>query len=482
MEKIVCLMLGALIAAAHVSFPPCGEELKDISAFPGEERYNRSLVIYNPTFSHLHPSFFAFPKSEKDVQRCLKCAYESGTRVVIRSGGHSELGYSTISSEGFVIYLSKMNQVVIDDAAKVVHVEAGARWDDIYRTISSRYLVVGGLCPTVGVSGFTLGGGYSMLSRYHGLAIDNLLSVTMVTANGSSVVEANSTVHSDLFWALRGGGGGNFGVVTRFTFQLHPTHTNYVYGTVKFQGEEMHNFLDLLNTAYELPKELCFNIYIFSSKRITLKVLFIGEYNDAIKILKPYVDIASFMDLRNYYTYDKVLSVAGELCSTILAHPEIMRGCLLKEISQEVAKILYEVDIPSSCHIALEHFGQAVSQYTPTETAFYHRNVLFSYYAPCTYSNTAGFARAVQFEDRLFDSLIQRGHCAGGYINDADLKVPDWQRFYYGGNYKRLVGIKQVWNPKESGMLHFRHEIGSDYQPNWSTESLKYMILISQRN
>ena len=472
-------MLGSLIAATCASLPPCGEELKDISAFPGEERYNQSLVIYNPAFSHLRPSFFAFPKSEKDVQRCLKCAYESGTRIVIRSGGHSELGYSTISSEGFVIYLSKMNQVVIDDASKVVHTEAGARWDDVYRKIGSRYLVVGGLCPTVGVSGFTLGGGYSMLSRYHGLAIDNLLSVTMVTANGSSVMEANSTVCPELFWALRGGGGGNFGVVTRFTFQLHPTHPSYVYGTVVFQGEEMHQFLELLNTAYQLPKELCFYIYIFPSKRITLKVLFVGEYDDAIKILKPYLDVASFVALRNYSSYDEVLHVAGELSPTILAHPEIMRGCLLKEISREAAKILYEVDIPSSCHIALEHFGQTVSQYTPTETAFFHRNISFSYYAPCIYSNTVEFARAVQFEDGLFDSLIQGGHCAGGYINDADLKVPDWQRFYYGGNYERLVVIKQAWNPKESGMLRFRHEIGSDYQPNWSTESLKYMIHIS---
>ena len=300
----LCLIVGALDAAAQISFPPCGRELQDISAFLGEERYDQSLVrIYNPAYSHLHPTFFALPKSENDVQRCLKCAHENGAAVVIRSGGHSEVGYSTIGNDGFVIYLSEMNQVVIDDTSKVVHVGAGARWEDVYNKTGSSYVVVGGVCLTVGVSGFTLGGGYSMLSRYHGLAIDNLLSATMVTANGSNVVVANSTVHPDLFWALRGGGGGNFGAVTRFSFKLHPTHPNYVYGTLKFQGDGMHRFLELLSTAYQLPKELCFTIYIFSSKRVTLMVLFIGEYSNAMEVLTSYLECASFVDLKKLFHF-----------------------------------------------------------------------------------------------------------------------------------------------------------------------------------
>ena len=95
--------------AAATPLPPCGEELKDISTFPGEERYNQSLVIYNPAFSHLHPSFFALPKTDKDVQRCLKCSVENFIPVAIRGGGHHGLGYSTLGSEGFVIYLSEMD-------------------------------------------------------------------------------------------------------------------------------------------------------------------------------------------------------------------------------------------------------------------------------------------------------------------------------------------------------------------------------------
>ena len=453
--------------APHKSLLPCGEELEDISTFPGEERYNQSLVIYNPAYGYLHPGFFAFPKSEIDVQRCLKCAYENHVDVVIRSGGHSILGYSTVGSEGFVIYLSEMNQVVIDDAAKVIHIQAGARWGDIYNTTGSRYLVVGGMCPTVGVSGYVLGGGYSILSRYHGLAIDSLISATMVTANGSSVVFANSTVHPDLFWALRGGGGGNFGVVTKFSIQLHPTHPNYVYGTLKFKGDGTHQFLEILsNIAPQLPKEVYFEFFIFPSQISVLNILFIGNYSNALKILNPFIEIALSVDLKNYSSYDQVLKATGKhIPATTSQLPEVQRGCVLKEMSKEVAKIVFGIEVPDSCRITFDQLGGAVNTYTSNETAYHHRNASFDYYVVCFYSNASELAKVDQFEDNLFNSLVQGEHCAGGYINDIDSKVQDWQHFYYSENYERLVEIKQDWNPIGSGTLHFLQEIGSKYQP-----------------
>ena len=450
------------------TLPPCGEELHNISSFPGEERYNQSLVIYNPAYSNLHPSFFAFPKSKNGVQRCLKCACENHVRVVLRSGGHSEVGYSTIGSEGFVIYLSEMNQVVIDNLSKVIHVQAGARWREIYNKTGSSHLVVGGTCPSVGVSGYTLGGGYSLLSRYHGLAIDNLLSVTMVTANGSNVVVANTTVNSELFWALRGGGGGNFGAVTEFSFQLHPTHPNYVSGTMKFIGNGTYQFLELLKTATQLPKEVNFVFSIFPLQKVIVSPFFIGSYSDAHKALKPFIEIASSVDMKNFSSYDQVLQYIGKDLHAVSSRPEMMRGCMLKDFSKEVAKLFYEIDIPRSCRVEFEYFMATVSTIAPNETAFYHRNALFDCYASCLYSNTSEYDQVSKFEDNLFNSLMQGGHCAGGYINDVDPRVQDWQHFYYGENYERLVAIKQLWNPIGSGMLHFLQEIGSPYQPKGS--------------
>ena len=464
--------------APGTPFPPCGEELKDISAFPGEERYNQSLVIYNPAYSHLHPSFFALPKTEQDVQRCLKCSHENYIPIAIRSGGHHGLGYSTLGSEGFVIYLSEMDQVIIDDASEVIHVGAGARVSAIYDKMGSDYLLPAGVCPAMGVSGYTLGGGYSMLSRYLGLAIDSLLSATMVTANGSSVVVANTTAHSDLFWALRGGGGGNFGIVTRFTFQLHPAQPNYVFGTIKYKGDETRKFLKLLKTALQLPKELQFMFKLVSTQETILQPLYIGEYSDALELLKPYIETASSVDLKNYSSFEDIYNQVGEQIPVISSLPEMMRACVLKEMSDEAVKIFSEINMPESCLITLYHLGGAINEVAPNKTAYPHRNTSFYYYAQCWYSKAAQHDKMVQFEDTLFDSLIQGGHCAGGYINVIDRQVPDWQHFYYGRNYERLVEIKEAWNPRESGILHFLHEIGSNYQPrDWGDESWKFSVL-----
>jgi hypothetical protein len=449
----------------------CAKELRDISVFPGEERYNQSLPIYNPAYGHLQPGFFALPKSEEDVQRCLKCTYEYNVPIVIKSGGHCEAGYSTIGSDGIVIYLSEMNKVDIDRTSKVVHVEAGARWENIYSKTYSSYIVVGGLCPTVGVSGYTMGGGHSVLARYHGLAIDNLISVTTVTANGSGVVVANSTVHPDLFWALRGGGGGNFGVVTKFTFQLHPTHPNYVYGTLRFEGHGVAQFLEVLSTAVQpLPKEINLGFFIFPSKSY-LKPFYIGDYTDVIKILKPFTEIATQVSLKNYSSYDQVLSILGKHAPAVSSLPEVMKSCMLNEISKDVARIFSEIELPESCRISFSHYGGAVKDHAANETAYPHRNASYDCYTKCLYSNASELAEVSQFQENLFSSLIQGGHCAGGYINNVDRQVSDWQHFYYGGNYDRLVEIKQKWNPIGSGTLHFLQEIGSDYQPTGSSRT-----------
>ena len=136
------------------------------------------------------------------------------------------------------------------------------------------------------------------------MVIDSLLSVTIVTANGSSVVVANSTVHPELFWALRGGVGGNFGVVTRFTFHLHPAYPNYVFGAIKFQGDEaQRQLLNLLKTAPQLPKELQLKIMLFPAQETILEPFYIGEYGDALELLTPYIEIAQSVDLKNYSSY-----------------------------------------------------------------------------------------------------------------------------------------------------------------------------------
>ena len=266
--------------------------------------------------------------------------------------------------------------------------------------------------------------------------------------------------------------------MTKFTFQLHPAQPNYVFGAIKYQGDQIQDFLKLLKTALQLPKELHLEITLFPEQELILEPLYVGKYSDALELLKPYIEIASSVDLKNFSSYLEIHKHVGEPIPAISPLPEMLRACALKGMSDEAAKIFSEIKVPESCQITLDHFGGAVNEIAPDETAYPHRNASFYYYAQCWYSKATQYDKMVQFENELFDSLVQGGHCAGGYINDIDRQVSDWQHFYYGGNYERLVEIKEVWNPRESGMLHFRHEIGSDYQPkSLGDESWKFSAL-----
>ena len=194
--------------------------LQDISVSPAQgSAYDNAIKIYNLTYSYEHPAFVALPQSIEDVRRCLTVANSTRTPVAVKSGGHCFAGYSTIDSKGFVISLQKMRKVTLDLQRETVTVQSGANWGDVYSSVdNSGYVVVGGCVPAVGIGGYILGGGYSMLSRASGgLACDSAVSYTMVTADGKDVVTANEMVNQDLFWALRGGGGGNFGVLVDVT-------------------------------------------------------------------------------------------------------------------------------------------------------------------------------------------------------------------------------------------------------------------------
>ena len=451
---------------------PCSQELADISVFPGDDEYHNSTLINNPAYSHLLPAFVALPKTVADVQRCLSCAYDKSVPFTMKSGGHSSAGYSTINGStngAFTIYLSKMN-TTLPVSETSVKVQAGARWENVYKFVSKTdYLIVGGICPSVGVSGYTLGGGMSWLSRKFGLTIDNVLSLTMVTANGSCVVTANDTTNTDLYWALRGGGGGNFGVVVDFTYQLQPSFDYYWLGQLTFSGgtkQTNTNSSKALRMIgqFDFPSELLLDIYLNSSLVVT--VVHLGPISQSTqKKLSSLKELASSSHFNKVSTYWDILNANNNSYPRIAARPYIIKGCLLKNISEGVVKILFDTALPKSCFHVFNHLGGAVSRSTPQQTAFFHRKSLFDMYSTCFFQNDAEMKSAVDFFNSLYSSMEGNGYCIGNYVNDMDRDLNNWQRKYYGGNYDRLLDIQKKWNPLDKGTYHFLQSIGSDYNP-----------------
>lgn len=191
---------------------------------PQDKNYEEACKVYNGMI-HKHPRIIVLCKDVADVIRAVNFARDNKLLLAVRSGGHNAGGLG-LADDALVIDLSPMRYVRVDPEGKTVEVGAGSVWGDVdHATHAFGLATPTGIISTTGVGGLTLGGGLGHLTRHYGLTIDNLLSVDMVLADGS-FVKANKDHNPDLFWAVRGGGG-NFGVVTEFTYRLHPVKIDY---------------------------------------------------------------------------------------------------------------------------------------------------------------------------------------------------------------------------------------------------------------
>ncbi|HEV2240126.1 MAG TPA: FAD-binding oxidoreductase, partial [Streptosporangiaceae bacterium] len=191
---------------------------------PGQLGYNVAKELFDPRFDTKTPAGVAYCAAPRDVSACVNFARAFRLPIAARSGGHGYGGWSSVSN-GLVADVTPMSSFAVGTGpagAGTVRVGAGTFLIDLYDDLSSRGLAIpGGSCPTVGIAGLTLGGGVGVLSRIYGLTSDNLVSVQIVTADGI-VRTCDAQTNSDLFWACRGGGGGNFGIATSFTLRTHP--------------------------------------------------------------------------------------------------------------------------------------------------------------------------------------------------------------------------------------------------------------------
>ncbi|GGW70460.1 FAD-linked oxidase [Streptomyces lucensis JCM 4490] len=207
----------------------------------GDPGYDRARAVWNAAHDK-HPALVVRCAGTADVVRAVEFARSQDLLVAVRGGAHSIAGFSTCD-DGIVIDLSPMKGAVVDPAGRRVVAQPGLTWGELDReTQASGLAVTGGLVSTTGISGFTLGGGVGWLLRRHGLASDNLTAAEVVTADGR-VVRADAHENSELFWALRGGGG-NFGVVTSLEYRLHPVGPQVLAGLIVYPVEQARRVLE----------------------------------------------------------------------------------------------------------------------------------------------------------------------------------------------------------------------------------------------
>ncbi|MFL5337847.1 MAG: FAD-binding oxidoreductase, partial [Geminicoccaceae bacterium] len=338
----------------------------------------------------------ARPINGPDVRDAVRFTVGHGISVRARSGGHSYAGYSTLTN-GVVLDLRRLNWVNFDQSAGTATIGAGVQLIDAYSELAKHGVTVpGGSCPSVGIAGVTLGGGFGLASRHLGLTIDSLLAVKIVTADGKFwTVDDQSD--PDLLWALKGGGGGNFGIVTEFVFKVHPMPVSATYFEVRWPWSSADTAIEAWQSWAPHTNDKLTSILHLESvgPSIFANGQYLGASGDIPGLVRDLLTVAGaslHSNVEQPYL-DMQLRLAGcegrtvAACHTVGAGPSgVMARETFNAKSDYVANplpragraaMIAGVEAPGSGALLCDAYRGAISRVAATDTAFVHRHPLF---------------------------------------------------------------------------------------------------------
>jgi FAD/FMN-containing dehydrogenase len=439
---------------------------------PGDPGYDGARALWNGMIDR-HPALIVRCAGTADVQTAVAFARLNGLPLAVRGGGHNIAG-SALCDDGLVIDLSGMRHVLVDPRARHAWVGGGALLSDVdHETQACGLAVPLGINSTTGAGGLTLGGGFGWLSRMYGLTVDNLAGAEIVTADGQRRW-AGPQEEPDLFWALRGGGG-NFGVVTLFEFELHPVGPEVTAGLVVFpasQGREvMRRYRDFVDV---LPDEL--SVWAVLRKAPPLPFLppeVHGTDMVALALCSPLAPdaVAPMLDqIRGFgqAVGEHVGAMPYEAWQKIF-DPLLAPGARnywkshnFSHLSDEAIDVVlrYAGTLPTpQCEIFLGLIGGKANALPPGATAYPHRNVQFAMNVHGRWTDAADDDKVVGWAREFFAAAAP--YAAGSvYINFLTQDEGARIREAYGANYDRLVEIKRRYDP--DNLFHFNHNIRPD--------------------
>jgi hypothetical protein len=411
---------------------------------PDSREYESARLIFNRAFDR-HPAVIVRCGSSSDVARALEFAREKDLPLAIRSGGHSRLGYGMCDG-GLVIDLSSFKQVEVNAQRRTARAQAGALVRDLDEATQRLGLATtSGGCPTVGIAGFTLGGGEGRLMEKYGAACDNLLSAEVVCVDGR-VVEASQKNNSDLFWAIRGGGG-NFGVVTSLEYQLHPVG-QVVSGALAYPPGQIADLLPaFIRFVATAPDELDAYAQLLPSEqgvRLRVDVCYCGDSRMGMDIIRPLRELKPQSDSVKVQTYLEAQAAGGFLLTPV-AH--FQTNVVLREFGEAaVAAVTTAMaHAPSTCKVIVVPLRGAVSRVSVSDMAFALRRPGFEIDIAGVWSAPADKAEVVRWVENTRDTLQPFAH--GVYVNQLGDTSEQLVRSAYGPNYARLVEIKKKYDP-----------------------------------
>ncbi|AZH25539.1 FAD-binding oxidoreductase [Haloplanus aerogenes] len=434
---------------------------------PGDPLYDDARAINNGMIDK-RPGLIAECTNVADVIAAVDFGREHDLDIAIRGGGHNGAGLALVD-DGLVIDLSEMNGVRVDPTERTVRVDGGCTWGDVdHATHPFGLATVSGVISTTGVGGLTLGGGHGYLTRKYGLTIDNLRSADVVLADGS-FVRASDDEHPDLFWALRGGGG-NFGVVTSFEFDLHPVDT-VVAGPMFWPIDELEStmrwYRDWLPEQpddvyafylkHQVPPAEPFPAEIHGEMVCGLMWCYLGSAEDVDTVLQPAREIAEpLFEHVGPVPYPALQSMFDDLYPP--GDQWYWKADFVHEITDEaIAEHERFAHVPTAkSGMHLYPIDAAAHRVDSGETAWANRDATWSMVIVGVDPDPANAEKITEWAREYWEALHPHSE-EGAYVNFMMDEGEDRIRATYGDNYERLRAVKAEYDP--TNLFHVNQNI-----------------------
>lgn len=426
----------------------------------GDPGFDEARTVWNARFQR-SPALIVRCRNAQDVSAAVRFAREQEIPLSVKGGGHDYAG-NTVAEGSLLVDLSPMREVDADPEKRRATVGAGATWANMDQSTQAHGLATpGGTVSSVGVAGFTLGGGGGWLTRKYGLAADNLLGAEVVTATGE-IVRAGDEENPDLFWAIRGGGG-NFGIVTTFEYALHSVGPEVLGGQVLYPFERAGELLRWFRDTFpKTPDELmCFPFFIrippldvfpessHGQLALDFVVAYMGDPQEGERYLSPFREhgdpILDAVALQPYTALQQAFDAGmgkGNRWYSRSQHMDALPD-------EAIDTLLAQMD-PFPGELTAVYFvpqGGAVGRVAPDAIAYPHRSSAYELHIFPGWMNEAQDAEIMAWADALHQAILPHGN-GGVYVNLLGDGEEDRVKAAYGPNFQRLGQVKKTWDPE----------------------------------
>jgi FAD/FMN-containing dehydrogenase len=445
--------------AVNTKLGELNEALTGELILPVDPAYDEARKIWNAMIDR-RPAMIVRCRTTSDVVRAVNFARDHGMLLSVRGGGHNIAG-SALNDGGMVIDMSLMKAVRVDAQARRAVVEAGALLSDLDAATQEHGLATPlGINSTTGVAGLTLGGGFGWLSRKYGMTVDNLEAAEVVTANGD-VVHASATENSDLFWALSGGGG-NFGVVTRFEFRLHPVGPDLLSGLIVYPMEDATSVLkQYRDFVARAPDELSVWAVLRAAPPlpflpetvhgkgiVVFALLYAGDPSRGEALIDPLrkfgTPVGEHVGVQPYTAWQQALDPL--LTPGARNYWKSHNFKTLEDgLFDTVIHAAHTLPSPQ-CEIFIVSLGGATARPAPGAVAYSHRDAEFVMNVHGRWDDACDDARCIAWAREFFQAATPFA-TGGVYVNFVSDDEKERVRAVYGSNYNRLAQVKRTYDP-----------------------------------